>query len=367
MGIKNLNKFLREKCPEVFQTIHVSHYSFKKVAIDISLYMHKFKAIAGERWLSSFLNLIACLRRNHIHAVFVFDGKSPSEKAEERAKRRKEREKLEKYIFDLKEAVQEYHNTGAVPNVLMKLWERRRSPKRLLRKSKNIDMDWVLDKVTQKSNQLIKISQKDFQTAKELFDILQIPSITAPWEAEKMCAKLCIDGLVDAVMSEDTDVIAYGTPVFLTKIDTSLDTAVVIDNEKVKEILAISYPQLLDLCIMCGTDYNTNIFRVGAHTAYKKLVKFNNIEGIEVGTNLDTSVLKYKRVRELFTVFENYGIDSIPYCGTPNYDKLFSFVVKHKIWYDKRKTYEANMISMRNRVDKLKEHFELSVVFTQEE
>ena len=99
MGIKNLNKFLHQKCPEVFETVHISQYAFKKVAIDISLYMHKFKAIAGERWLSAFMNLITSLRRNNIHAVFVFDGKSPIEKNEERAKRRKEREKLEKYIL----------------------------------------------------------------------------------------------------------------------------------------------------------------------------------------------------------------------------------------------------------------------------
>ena len=62
MGIKNLNKFLREKCPEVFEPTHISHYSFKKVAIDISLYLHKFKAIAGDRWLAAFLHLVASLR-----------------------------------------------------------------------------------------------------------------------------------------------------------------------------------------------------------------------------------------------------------------------------------------------------------------
>lgn len=362
MGIKNLNKFLREKCPSVFQPIHISEYGFKKVAIDISLYMHKFKAIAGERWLSAFLNLVASLRRNHIHAVFVFDGKSPPEKDEERAKRRQEREKLEKYIFELQEGVREYNNTGAVPEVLMKLWKRRRSPKRLLGNSKSIDMEWVLEKVQQKSNQLIDISPHDFQTVKDLFDILQIPCVTAPWEAEKMCAKLCIDGIVDAVLSEDTDVIAYGAPVFLTKIDTSKDTAVVIHNKTVQDELAMTRQQLLDLCIMCGTDYNCNIFRVGAHTAYKKILKFKNIEGIESNTSLDISVLKHKRVRELFTVFEDYAIEDIPYCGTPDYAKLRSFVLTHKVWHNTRMSADDNIASIDRRIDKLREDFATSVI-----
>ena len=64
MGIKNLNKFLRDKCPDIFINTHLSVYAYKKVAIDISLYLHKFKAICGENWLSAFINLVGSLRRN---------------------------------------------------------------------------------------------------------------------------------------------------------------------------------------------------------------------------------------------------------------------------------------------------------------
>jgi 5'-3' exonuclease len=367
MGIKNLNKFLRDKCPEVFEMTHISHFSFKKVAIDISLYLYKFKAIAGERWLSAFLNLVASLRRNHIHAVFVFDGKSPPEKSEERAKRRREREKLAKYIYELQEGIAQYQRTGTIPEILLKLWQRRRSHKRLLGKSKSVDIDWVLNKVEQKSRQLIDIKPEDFQLAKDLFSILSVPYITAPWEAEKMCSKLCNDGLVDAVLSEDTDVIAYGAHVFITKIDTSQDTAVVIHNNKIRETLGLTYSQLLDLCIMCGTDYNPNIFRVGAHTAYKKLLEFKTIEEIEAKTSLDTSVLKYGRVRELFTNFNDYGIKSVPYCGTPNYKKLLTFLLKYKIWNDTRKTAESNLLAVKVRLQKMKDDFALSVMLFEDE
>jgi hypothetical protein len=39
MGIKNLNKFLREKTPEIFEPIHLSEYAFKKVAIDMKKHL----------------------------------------------------------------------------------------------------------------------------------------------------------------------------------------------------------------------------------------------------------------------------------------------------------------------------------------
>ena len=39
MGISNLNKFLRGKCPEVFETINLSDLAYFKGAVDISLYV----------------------------------------------------------------------------------------------------------------------------------------------------------------------------------------------------------------------------------------------------------------------------------------------------------------------------------------
>jgi 5'-3' exonuclease len=333
MGIKgNFNKFLRDICPEVFETIHISEYAYKKVAIDISLYLHKFKAVCGDRWLSAFINLIACLRRNEVHCVFIFDGKSPPEKDAERAKRREDREKMEKQLYELEEAIEEYHNTGVVAKCLSDLYARRRSPKRLLGKHREgIDMAWVESKIEQRRNQLYDIAPEDFEHAKDLFRILNVPFYTAPWEAEKMCSKLCLDGKVAAVLSEDTDVMAYAAPMFLTKIDTAADTCVRISHEALLEGLDLTPEQLLDLCIMCGTDYNPNIPRVGSKTAYKRIVQHGGIEQIAQDTTLDTSVLKHIRVRELFTDFEDYKLDTIPFCGTPDFEKLEMFVIGHEV------------------------------------
>jgi flap endonuclease-1 len=332
MGITNFNKFLKDICPEVFEQVHISEYAYKKVAIDISLYLHKFKAVCGDRWLSAFINLISCLRRNEIHCTFIFDGKSPPEKEGERAKRRTDREKLEKHLYEMEEAFEEYHKTGVVAKCLSDLYSRRRSPKRLLgNHSKGVDMAWVETKLVQRRNQLYDINPEDFNKARELFGILNVPYYTAPWEAEKMCSKLCIDGLVDAVLSEDTDVMAYSAPAFLTKIDTSADTCVRIKNDELLAGLELTPKQLLDLCIMCGTDYNPNIPRVGNKTAYKRILQHGGIEQIEAETKLDTSVLTYVRVRELFTVFEDYKIDKIPFCGSPDFEKLEKFVIKHEI------------------------------------
>lgn len=351
MGIKsNFSKFLKDKCPQAFDTVHLSHYRYKKVAIDISLYLHKFKAVCGDRWLTAFINLVSSLRRNELHCVFIYDGKAPDEKSAEQLERREAKEKLEKTVYELELALDEYHNTGIIPKILKDLYKNRRSPtvKRLLgNNDSEVNMQWVIDKVEQKKKQIINIDPSDFEQTKVLFDLLSVPYYVAPSEAEKMCSKLCIDGLVDAVLSEDTDIIAYGCPIFLSKIDTANDTCVQTEFSTILSGLDISREQFLDFCILCGTDYNKNIPNVGSTTAFKKIKQFDSIEGIQSNTSLDISVLNHERVRQLFTEFEDYNIKDIPYCGQPNFDKLQEFISENKLNVNidnLRKAFSENII-----------------------
>ena len=83
---------------------------------------------------------------------------------------------------------------------------------------------------------------------------------------------------------------------------------------------------------MCGTDYNDNIPRIGSKTAYKHIKNYRSIENFSEETSTDISILKQDRVRELFTVFEDYNITTIPFCGHPNFEELEYFIKKHKIY-----------------------------------
>ena len=333
MGIKNLNKLIKKYDQTCIQVKHLSEYSYKKIAIDISLYMCKYKVIYGEFWLTAFLKLVSVLRKNDIHCVFIFDGKAPEAKTDERAKRKAAKEALEEKAYLLEQALETYYQTGVVEKIIQDLHKKRRTPSRRLlkRDTDKIDMTWVEDKIKRIKNQIINVTKEDFETAKTLFTLLNVPFYTAPWEAEKMCSKLCIDGKVDGVLSEDTDVMAYGTPCFLSKIDTKNETCVEIMQEHLLEDLDLTPTEFLDVCIMSGTDYNTNIPKVGTINSYKLIKKHGNIENIERDTKYDTGILKYKKVRELFLNFEDYKIDSVPYCGAPDFEALEEFIKKNKL------------------------------------
>jgi len=342
MGIHNLNKFLRKNCPQVYEEIHISEYAFKKVAIDTSLFLCKFKAICGDRWLSAFVNLVASLRRNEIHCVFIYDTGAPPEKTIERARRVDQREKTDKRVYELETALEEYYKSGVVDDILLDLFAKikdkspeQKKQKRLLSAPKEnklgFDVNLVKQKIEKMRSNVLEISREDFELTKKLFEILNIPYYGAPLEAETTCADLCKRGLVDAVMTEDTDVLAYGAPVFLTKTDSSKDTCIRLKHKDILDSLELTAYEFTDLCIMLGCDYNNNIPKVGPENSYKHILKYRSIDEIERNTKLDVSILNYKRTRELFNEYIIMEIDNIPYCGVPDFEKLKEFISEHKI------------------------------------
>jgi flap endonuclease-1 len=306
--------------------------------------MCKFKAIYGDKWISAFLNLVACLRRNEVHCVFIYDTCAPIDKAEERADRAEKKENLQKKVFDLQTAVEKYHSTNEIDPILVEFYNKKMkkvSPIKSLLSSKTakdkdfaINIDQIEEWIEITRRQILNITPQDFQLTKDLFTILNVPFFQAPTEAEKFCSDLCRRNIIDAVLSEDTDVLAYGAPVFLSKIDTVKETCIMVKHEDVLNSLEITYPQFLDLCIMCGCDYNKNIYKVGPEKAFKYIQKYGSIEEIGKNTSHDISVLRYERVRELFTKYENTDINKIPYCGQPESKALIDFIKTNNIYTD---------------------------------
>ena len=126
MGIHNLHKFLRKQCPHVYEPIFISNYRSKKIAIDISLYICKYKSTYGINWLSAFLNLIACLRNNEINCVFIYDTGCVPEKNEEKKARSIQREKLKARVTMLEEAIHTYNVNGTVSQCLIDLYNKKK-------------------------------------------------------------------------------------------------------------------------------------------------------------------------------------------------------------------------------------------------
>ena len=351
MGIKNLHTFLRKHCPDAYVTQPLSAYRYKKLAIDVSLYMFKYKTAAGDRWISCFVSLLAALRRNEVHAVFVFDNGAPIEKQQERESRQESRQKIRDKAQELDDALREYDLSGEISICLTEVMKKNAGGKqtRLLGSravNQQFDRKIIENELHKLQSQSIHINKEDFELIRQLCGIMHVPIIEAPDEAEKKCVELCLGKSIYGVITEDTDVLAYGCPIFLTNIQYHKSECTELAIEDILDELDLTYEAFRDLCIMCGTDYNKNIFKVGPEKAYNLIKQYGSIDNIATETQLDVSVLKHIRVRELITAVPDETM--IPFCKIPDFNKLDNFLFENNSKVDisgLKKAFEQHELS----------------------
>jgi 5'-3' exonuclease len=341
MGIKNLTKFLKTKYPNIFRQVELSSFGYKKIAIDISIYICRFKVSNGDNWLDSLLKMTMCLRKNNIHFIVVYDGGFPVEKNAEHAKRKMARQRNLERIATLQSEMTEYLRTGTSTKNLENIMDNHINAiscqyRRILVKKENedqkieIDPSVIFSKIEKMKRYIISITPADYEITKKLFDILSIPWIVAPMEAETLCYDLCARKAVDAVLSEDSDLFAYGNPTTMLNINFFDETCIVLNHKDILNSVEMTQTSFLDFCIMCGTDYNMNIPKIGSERSFLLMKQYKSIEVFADETDTDVSILKHNDVRLIFKNFKS-DLRHIPYCSTPNYDLLHQFIVSNNI------------------------------------
>jgi 5'-3' exonuclease len=334
MGIQGLTPFLKKFAPSAFSTVHLSTFAKKKIAIDISLFLYKYKVVYGEQWLSGILHMLSLLRSYSIHPIIVFDGEAPLEKMEEQQNRRASREERTQKYNTITSCLDTFNSTGIVANELQEFYNKQATKFGV---NSKFDVDLVVSQLDKLKNQNVKINYSDIELVQELMDTMSIPYFQAPSEAEGMCSWLCKKSLVEAVLTEDTDVLAYGANKFISKLNLYSATCTQIEYKSVLDSLTLDNDKFIEFCIMCGCDYNQRVKGLGPVRAYKMLLKHDCIEHvIKNYPKIDFSPLKYNRVKEMFTVPCSDTLDHLSTavdlkCGKPDFQKLSNFMYTHEL------------------------------------
>lgn len=346
MGIKNLSQFLKKY--EVQETLNISTLKYTKIGIDTPMFLYKFKGVYdpnSNEWLGCFITLVAFLRKWHIHPIFVFEGKAPLEKAQAQEERREQRQKIVDKTDSIQHDLDTYIGSGLVTPLLSEVWSKitSKTNKSLLTSKKTIiknfiNVEEIKDEINRRRKYEISITPEDIVMVKELLDLMGVSYIQSNDEAETDCVSLFYGGLVDYIVSEDTDVLAYFEPSgnkphlkVITSFNTTDLTFNQISKQKVLETLNLTSESFRDFCIMCGTDYNKNIFRVGVEKSYKFIKEHYIIENVP----LDVDILNHLVVRKLFEVKENLKIkEKVQWCRLPSStfeDELAMFVFTNNL------------------------------------
>ena len=95
--------------------------------------------------------------------------------------------------------------------------------------------------------------------------------IVAPYEADAQLAYMAMHGLVDVVVSEDSDMLVFGCPIVFTKMDSDcngfeLALANLGACEKM-DLLNWSHGMFLTMCVLAGCDFLPSPKGIGIHYA----------------------------------------------------------------------------------------------------
>jgi 5'-3' exonuclease len=295
--------------------------------------------------------LFGLLRRYDIHYIVVFDSGCPKEKEPEKAERFAQKTRQRGRIVELQQQIDQYMSAGAsevlggcTSEQSIRVKNASEQPSRVKENSaltkqrlpvvaRNLapitNIREARNKLREMRTRDIRVSQADFEVLQSLLDLLHIPYTYAPLEAETACSDLCIRSCVDAVLSEDTDVFAYGTPMVISRIDVGSFTVTYIEYSRVLLELELNSDAFLDFCILCGTDYNQPIHGMTVLQAYSAIRQHGSIENIEPPLSpVVLESLNFLRIREIFRQYTHSAINYVPYVGIANLDAVVNFLTQ---------------------------------------
>jgi len=318
MGIKGLTTLIKTSAPSAIQTQNLHHLTGKKVAIDASLFMYKMlinMRTSNQSYLTSkngkvvshitgiFYKTANYLALN-ITPIYVFDGKPPSNKGDT-IKARQDRVATSKLAMEQATSEEDKNN---------------------------------LEKQT------IRLTKEHVDDIKQLLELMGVSYVQAHGEAEAYASEMCRKGMVDYVVTEDMDTLAFGCPRMIrTCLDKSIkrkDIISIIDLDAVLQGFELTYDEFVDLCILCGCDYCENIPRVGNKTAYSLIKKHRSIESIlpAVKNIPDDYETKYKESRDLFKMYhDKLDLQQLSiHHSNWDLEKLYTFLVNDCSMSEKR-------------------------------
>lgn len=331
MGVRNLYKFLRQHYPAIFQTVHLSDYQHKKITIDTMNYMYKIMATEARNgrmqdsyWIQRFIALALTFRKFQIHTCFVFDGEAPQIKTNTQEKRVQDRQKQRSNISTTIQDLDAYRETGEVSETLASFFKRQKAQD-ILGQVNTTGMDELLQS---RQNQLdITVNAEKVKLLKEAFDVFEIPYLQAKGEGEELCCQLVREGKAAAVLSEDSDCLAYGSSEVLIGLDTLQFTATRICYADVLDALEMTPEMFTDFCILCGLDYNDTIPKVGIVSAFDLIHHYKTIDKIPH----DVECLNHTLMREMMSV-DNASKTQVPLFPTdPNWENISTYLFHNSI------------------------------------
>ena len=305
MGIKNLLKFLTTY-DNIINEINYDDFNGEKVAIDISIILYQViiairnsgadltnqKGEITSHILGLFNKTMTLLRKN-IVPIYVFDGKPPEFKQKILDARRDVKKRAYMKLFDItdeKEKIKYFKRT-------------------------------------------VKITKKQIDECKELLDLMGIPYIDAPEEADSQCAYLVKAGIAQSVFTEDMDILTFGANKIYRNLTSYKKPTIEIKLNNILNKIDLTYEQFIEFCMLLGCDYCDRIKDIKQDDIYKYYYKYKNIpdtlKALEEDNIRIPHVTNYEKYKNYFMNAPITHVDGPLERRKPNIGQLTNVLVNN--------------------------------------
>ncbi|KAI7712762.1 PIN domain-like protein [Hortaea werneckii] len=198
--------------------------------------------------------------------------------------------------------------------------ERERATRR--KESKKMGLELLrMGRVSQAHLELQKSVDVTPLMAKELIEELKrmdVPYIVAPYEADSQMAYLEASGVIDGIISEDSDLLVFGAKCLLTKLDQFGECVMInrTDFTACREISLVGWTdrEFRMMGMLSGCDYLAGIEKMGLKTAYRLVRKHKSLDRIVRAVQFDGKMKVPPGYIEAFTSAERTFLYQWVFC-----------------------------------------------------
>lgn len=310
MGIKNLFKVISKNTPSAIENLTKEDLNEKIIAIDTSIIL--YQCITAIRSTGNDLLDKNGKSTSHIYAI------------------------LTKTLNYLKYNIIPIHIFDGKPSDLKLNVLSIRSKL----KKKAIDKLSELENIEENNEEKIKllkqsvhITEEEMLEAYEIVNLLGVPAIIAPEEADSQCAYLSKNNYVDYILTEDMDLLTFGSKQIIKNFMKEDMKKIRLD--KILEEGKITMDQFIDICILLGCDYTETIEGIGQIKAWSLIKLYGSLDEIllkepKIKTNKFKlpNNFKYVECREYFKNLRYKEIDKEDIIlKVPNFQKLKDLLI----------------------------------------
>lgn len=239
--------------PDLIEEKEIEEFRNKKIAIDVSILLYQVvisvrntgsdltnkKGEVTSHILGLFNKTIKMLE-NKIIPIYVFDGKPPV---------------LKKKVLDIRRSIRRKAEEK------MELAETEEEKIKYFKRS-------------------VSISRKQLDECKELLDFMGIPYVNAPEEADSQCAWLAEQNLVYAVLTEDMDILTFGSPKVVRNLTSQKKKPIELNLSKIQNKFGWTHNNFIEICVLFGCDYSEHITDINFLKLFHEYQKNKNIYNV---------------------------------------------------------------------------------------